>query len=245
MTNHETLVALPSRSDHDVDETFVHYYDQHPTAEDVMGESATQSQLIFYLLQVLHRRYHTEGWFVINDLNIYRSKQRNEHPLAPDVAVFKGVVVPNRAARTFRSWRLYEPERPAPHVVFEICSDSTWQDDVQEKPAKYAALGVEEYVAYDPNDPPYVANAQGRLRGWRLVDGIMVEQERDAQGRWWSAELDSYLVPDGAFLRLADRGGQRRLTQAEAEYVAREAAEAAKEAAWAKLRELGIDPTTL
>jgi hypothetical protein len=58
------------------------------------------------------------------------------------------------------------------------------------------------------------------------------------QGHWWSAELDSYLVPDGAFLRLTDSDGTQRLTQAEAD-------EAAKEAAWAKLRELGIDPRTL
>jgi hypothetical protein len=50
--------------------------------------------------------------------------------------------------------------------------------------------------------------------------------------------LASYLVPDGVFLRLYDRDGQMRLTQAEAE-------RAAKEAAWARLRELGIEPPDL
>jgi len=61
--------------------------------------------------------------------------------------------------------------------------------------------------------------------------------------------LASYLVPDGAFLRLYDHDGRMRRTQAEAaaadaaaERAAREAERAAKEAAWARLRELGIEP---
>lgn len=78
----------------------------------------------------------------------------------------------------------------------------------------------------------------GRLRGWRLTEGALVEQAPDEQGRLWSSELESYLVADGALLRLTDRDGQLRLTEGEAE-------RAAKEAAWAKLRELGIDPAEL
>jgi len=84
-------------------DTFVHYYDQHPTEEDLMGESVAQSRLITYLLQVLEWLYRVEGWFVVNDLNIYRSKQRYEYPSAPDVAVFKGVVVAEHNRRIFRS----------------------------------------------------------------------------------------------------------------------------------------------
>lgn len=224
---------------------FIHYYDQHPTKEDLMGESAAQSGLTFYLLQVLEWLYHAEGWFVVNNINIYRYKQRDDYPLAPDIAVFKGIVVPNRNSRTMRSWRLYEPGRPPPQVVFEICSDSTWKDDVQLKPAAYAARGVEEYYVYDPNDPPYFPRSRGRLRGWWLVEGALVEQARDVSGRIWSEALDSYLVPDSGFLRLYDRDGQRRLTEGEAERAAKEAERAAKEVAWAKLRELGVDPEAL
>jgi Uma2 family endonuclease len=251
-------------------DTFVHYYDQHPTEEDLMGESVAQSRLIAYLLQVLEWLYRVEGWFVVNDLNIYRRKQRYEYPLAPDVAVFKGVVVAEHNRRIFRSWRLYEPDRPPPQVVFEICSDTTWKDDLYAKPAKYAALGVREYFLYDPNEPPYFAPPSGRLRGWQFVAGVPTALEPDPQGRLWSAELASYLAADGAFLRLYDSEGQQRLTQAEAERAAKEAERAAreaeraakeaeraaketeraaketeraaKEAAWAKLRELGIEP---
>jgi Uma2 family endonuclease len=227
------------------DSDFFHYYDAHSTKEDLMGESAAQSNLILYLLNVLRWLYRADGWFVVSNLNIYRLRRRHEYPLAPDVAVFKGVTVANPGARTLRSWRLYEPGRPAPQVVFELASEETWRDDLDEKPAKYAELGVQEYYAYEPNDPPYWPAAQGRLRGWWLVQGAMVEQTPDARGWLWSAELASWLAPDGALLRLHDRDGHLRLTEGEAERVAKEAERVAKEAAWAKLRELGIDPDQL
>src|SRR5258708_1950417 len=104
-----------------------HYYELHPTKEDLVGESAAQSQLIFYLLKVLEWHYRAEGWLVVSNLNIYRERSRNEYPLAPDVAVFKSIVVANVADRQLRSWRLYEPNRPAPQVVFEISSQETWR----------------------------------------------------------------------------------------------------------------------
>ncbi|MCS6940446.1 MAG: hypothetical protein RMJ55_03975 [Roseiflexaceae bacterium] len=45
-------------------------------------------------------------------------------------------------------------------------------------------------------------------------------------------------MPDGSFLRLVLPDGRIAPTEAEAE-------RAAREAAWAKLRELGIDPQSL
>jgi Uma2 family endonuclease len=222
-----------------------HYYDSHPTNEDLMGESAAQSQLIFYLLKVLEWLYRAEGWFVVSNLNIYRERRRNEYPLAPDVAVFKGFIVPNVADRQLRSWRMYESNRPAPQVVFEISSQETWREDLEHKPAAYAALGASEYYAYEPNDPPYWPKGSGRLRGWWLESGVMTERQADQRGWIWSAELESWLGPDGALLRLYDRDGRMRMTEGEAQRAAKEAERAAKEAAWAKLRELGIDPESL
>jgi hypothetical protein len=58
----------------------------------------------------------------------------------------------------------------------------------------------------------------------------------------WSFYLNSFLVPDGQYLRLYDRYGQMRLTKDEAETLRAEA-EARKSQAFAeKLRSLGIDP---
>jgi Uma2 family endonuclease len=250
-----------------------HYYDSHPTKEDLMGESPAQSQLIFYLVQVLRWLYVIERWFVASNLNIYRKRDRYEYPIAPDVALFKGVVVQDIQKRTYRSWRLYEPGRPPPQVVFEISSDTTWKDDLNEKPGKYGELGVSEYFAYDPNDPPYFKPRSNRLRGWRYVDGQPYELSPDHRGWLWSKELARWLGPDGAYLRFYDHDGRRLLTESEARYTAyqveradkeaalaeaateraakeaeraaKEAERTAKEAAWAKLRELGIDPESL
>jgi hypothetical protein len=70
------------------------------------------------------------------------------------------------------------------------------------------------------------------------VGGVLVPQPLGSDGRLWSPALQAFLVPDSLYLRCYDQHDRRWLTQAEAE-------RAAKEAAWAKLRELGIDPTTL
>ena len=84
----------------------------------------------------------------------------------------------------------------------------------------------------------------------------------DVQGRLWSEQLDSWLVADGAYLRLIDINGVRRPTSKEAaqaehmirreaetkqkaEQCAREKAETENAALRAKLRELGIDPDNL
>ncbi|MCU0493822.1 MAG: Uma2 family endonuclease [Chloroflexaceae bacterium] len=260
-----TLLIEPPAATTKLEPPF-HFYDQNPTTEDLMGSSPAQGQLVRYLVSLLEWHYRAEGWFIAADLNIYLHKERYDKPLVPDVALFKGVVVTDASHRTYVSWRTYEPERPPPRVAFEICSDTTWKKDLEEKPGRYATFGVQEYYAYDPNEPPFISKDGERLRGWHLVDGVMVPQPTNLHGHMWSHELEAWLVPDGAFLRLHDRKGQRWLTEAEAqaqeaqavakqaraaarlaktERTAKEAERAAKEAAWAKLRELGIDPTTL
>ena len=200
-----------------------------------MGESVIQARIIRYLTAVLEWLYRDDGWLVANNLNIYRHQQYRAYPVAPDVAVFKGVRIDTPGQRTLRSWRMYEPGRPPPQVVFEIASDTTWKDDLRRKPIQYAMLGVQEYYAYDPNEPPYFARQQGRLRGWRRSGRWLHAVTPDTQGRLWSVELASYLVAEGDGLRLYDREGQRRLTEGEAERAAKEAERAAREAAWAEL----------
>jgi hypothetical protein len=106
-------------------------------------------------------------------------------------------------------------------------------------------MGVKEYFAYDPNDPQYWRDKSRRLRGWRLSGDQLQELKPDERGWLWSEELDSCLGADGEFLRLYDKPGNMRLTKAETEQAAKEAERTAKEVAWAKLRELGINPEDL
>jgi Uma2 family endonuclease len=217
-----------------------------------MGDTAVHLNLMIYLRDLLKWFYRVEGWYVAGNLNIYLTTNKKEYPLVPDVALFKGVVLSKAKEERLRSWRMTLPERPSPTVVFEICSKDTWKDDLEKKPDKYGQMGVKEYYSYDPNTPLYWRDKSRRLRGWHYQGAEIIELEPDERGWFWSNELDSWLVSDNALLRLYDRDGQIRLTEAEAERAAKEAERAAKEAeraakelAWAKLRELNIDPEKL
>ncbi|MCA1595118.1 MAG: hypothetical protein LC772_01650, partial [Chloroflexi bacterium] len=70
-----------------------YYFDHHPTEEDLMGYNELQARLVRYLMHVLEWLFRAEGWYIAMDLNIYVTLNHHEQPSAPDVAVFKGVVL--------------------------------------------------------------------------------------------------------------------------------------------------------
>ena len=215
-----------------------------------MGETSVHARLVHYLIEVLNWLFRGQVCAVYENLNFYQTSNPKEYPLAPDIAVIKGLEF-----KHVRSWRVGKTG-PAPQVVFEIASEETWNKDLDEKPMKYALMGVKEYFAYDPNEPPLGKHASRRLFGWQLDKGRR-EMPMDIDGRLWSPHLDSFLIPDMDYLRLFDRNGQLRLTEAEAEAEARraearraEARRAETEARRAevlaeKLRSLGIDPNQI
>ena len=242
-----------------VEHEVAYYYDFHPTEEDLMGETSVHAKLVHYLMEVLNWLFRGQVCAIYENLNFYQTSNPKEYPLAPDIAVIKGIEF-----KHVRSWRVGKTG-PAPQVVFEIASEETWNKDLDEKPMKYALMGVKEYFAYDPNEPPLGKHASRRLFGWQLDKGRR-EMPMNTDGRLWSPHLDSFLIPDMDYLRLFDRNGQLRLTEAEAEAEARKAearrAEAEAEARRAetrraetearraealaeKLRSLGIDPNLI
>ena len=196
-----------------IEDEVEYYYDSHPTEEDLMGETSFHADLVNYLLDVLRCLFHGQLCAIYDNLNFYQTSNSKEYPLAPDLAVIMGT-----AHRRIRSWRVGK-SGPAPAVVFEIASDETWHKDLQDKPGKYASMGVQEYFAFDPHDFPLPLSRNRRLFGWRLDPGSQTMQEIPigSNGSLWSHHLQSWLVPDGTTLRLYDSGGQMRLTEAETE----------------------------
>ena len=217
-----------------IDHTIGYYYDSHPTREDLMGETSMHRALIEYLVQVLTWLFHGQRVAIFANLNFYQTINEKEYPLAPDIAIIKGI--PFQAVR---SWSV-DITGQSPHVVFEAASEETWSKDLREKPARYAHMGVAEYFAYDPNERPLDRKTGRRLFGWQRdpVSRLMRPMPLRADGSLWSMHLQSALAPDNQYLRLYDAQGNLRLTEAEAE--ARRAEILAE-----KLRSLGIDPEQL
>lgn len=246
------------------------YPHEYLITEDEMGESAAQDLLLKYLVAVLDALLEREGWHVARNLTMFHPAIENSQNLiSPDIALFIGIPLTNDDLQTLTSWDMVrDPSKPCPPVMIEVSSSGTWQSDVdpQHKPRLYGLMGTREYIVYDP---ARVWKRQGRRRllGWRYDAARgAIPLEPDERGWLWSAELDSWLVPDGFMLRLHDRQGRRRLTEAEvaivgqqqaiaaewAERAARQQAEVARQqaeahlAAWReKLRQRGIDPDTL
>ncbi len=95
----------------------------------------------------------------------------------------------------------------APALVVEVASESTWSydaDTAEGKAAGYLALGVPEYLIFDPTGQ-FLGGAP--CRGWRLVDGAAQEWRLTDDGRYVSA-LGLSMRPDGDRLRVLDRAGQ-------------------------------------
>ena len=190
--------------------------------EEDMSESEGQRGLVKYLEQILAYMYRLAGWYVSGNIVIV------QHPytrIAPDIAVFP-LMLNRRERANLRSWTMGSPDRPAPLIVFEIASDSTWEQDLNQKIVRYAQLGVREYIAYDPYTPQVWQNQGTRLLGWRYTANGVMAIPANAQGHLYSEVLDSTLVPDGEWLRLYDPAGNLRLTGEEAERQARQQAEA-------------------
>src|SRR5690348_911579 len=108
-----------------------------------MGQSNPHKNLVDYLQAVLRWFYRLERWLAIAEMNVYHRAIRNsEHYIVPDVALVK-IALPPDEEEALRSWNA---DRMPPQVIFEVCSEGTWPNDVRErdrdKPAIYGRIGV-------------------------------------------------------------------------------------------------------
>ena len=92
-----------------------------------------------------------------------------------------------------------------PALIIEVASESTWRKDVDlrtngGKARAYLALGVPEYLVFDPLD----AYIGGPCRAWRMVEGQIETWDPASDGRYESHTLGIALRPEGALLRVFD-----------------------------------------
>jgi hypothetical protein len=94
-----------------------------------------------------------------------------------------------------------------PALAIEVASDTTWAydiDDAAGKAAGYRAIGVHEYLVFDPTGAYLGAPCQA----WRFAGGGQETWTAGADGRFVSETLGIAFRPEGVFLRVFDASGR-------------------------------------
>lgn len=137
---------------------------------------------------------------VAANLMVYYEEGNPKKWFAPDVFVCFGVE--NKLRRTFKTWE----EGVFPQVVFEIASDSTFENDLAGKRLDYARLGVEEYYLLDPER----AYLPSPMMAFRRENGRLMSVNIE-DNKVFSPLLHLEIVDTGKSFRLFDPTKQRFL----------------------------------
>lgn len=121
---------------------------EYPTSDgEPMGESDVHRQMMIDLIEALqiHFRSQMDIYATGNLLLLYEEGKPNSH-VAPDALIAVGI--PQKERENYKIWE----EGKAPDVVIEVTSKSTKYRDVGFKKGLYEALGVREYLLFDPRN---------------------------------------------------------------------------------------------
>ncbi len=172
------------------------------TEESVVGtlwhQDAT-SFLIEMLRDVAERRGAT--WGVCNQIAL----QGLEHEDGTDYDPRPDVMVLTQPLRSGSMSSIHIEEAGVPLFVAEVASRSTVGNDRGDKRHAYEAIGVPEYMVFDP-DGDLIPSV---IRAWRLEGGVYVPWQAEADGLWHSVSLDVAFEATRPFLGVRDRDGQR------------------------------------
>lgn len=212
-----------------------------------MADNTMQYRWIVRLVGNLKRLLKDQTAFVAGDLLWYpvKADQGTVPSQAPDAMVVLGR--PDGDRGSYQQWK---EENIAPQVVFEIISPST-AAEMADKQRFYQQYGVMEMYFYDPksfNFWGFVREVQNQ--NFSLITALNIPWTSPLLQIRFELFDDGLAVfyPDGQpfrdFEELAENLDQTQseLNQTQSELTQ---AQSERERAFAKLRELGIDPTTL
>ncbi len=147
------------------------YLYEDPSTYILLGERAPlemmQARPIFYVTIAVHSLTGEDPQSVFLDSNIpIRTNPNNlREGVAPDLCRSRNVNAP--AIYDQSGYNLWEVGKP-PEFVLEVASQSTYRNDLDEKPGAYTEIGVDEYWMFDPTGGDLYGQA---LIGFKLVDG--------------------------------------------------------------------------
>ncbi|WP_008312795.1 Uma2 family endonuclease [Leptolyngbya sp. PCC 6406] len=213
-----------------------------------MAENTVQYDWIVRLVSNLKRLLKDQVAFVAGDLLWYPVQV--EKPPAPSQAP-DAMVVLGRPAGERGSYKQWKEENIPPQVVFEIISPNNSAREMLAKQEFYSRYGVLEMFFYDPESLDFwglVRSSPGedftsvmamQLPWSSPILGIRFELFEDGLGVFYP-DGTPFQDPDQVFEE-RDRAQEER-DRAQEE---RDRAQAERDRAWAKLQELGIDPSQL
>jgi Uma2 family endonuclease len=212
---------------------------EYPTSDgEPMGETDLHRNLMIDLIEALKHYYsrHSDVYVSGNIVLFFEEGNPTVH-ISPDVLVTLGA--PPAVLQSYKTWEL-----GAPNLVIEVTSRSTKTRDIGMKKGTYAALGVQEYLLFDPQ----AEYLKPRFKVFRLqgeeYEQVIVNPESGYQSL---LGLTFHVVDDT--LRISETATGRLLLRPfeQAARAEQEAARAEQEAAQKarlldQLRRLGVEP---
>ena len=126
-----------------------------------MAASDFHLEILIWLLQTLKAHFDPRPEvYVSGDILTYYTEGDPRAVVAPDVLVSFGIGRKKR--HTYKVWE----EGKVPDFVMEFSSKTTYQNDLTDKMALYAALGIPNYLLYDA-EALYLPSP---LMGFQLVN---------------------------------------------------------------------------
>jgi Uma2 family endonuclease len=177
--------SLPSDSEESVVGTEWHQ-EAIGTAADRLREAA--------------RRYGTT-WGVCEQVALVGLRHEDGSPYDPR----PDVMVLARQLPSGSVSSIHVDQAGVPLFIMEVASNSTVGNDVGDKRHAYAAIGVAEYLVFDP-DGDILSTP---LLAWRLVAGVYVPWRPEPDGWWKSGALDVAFQATQPYLSIRDRNSQQ------------------------------------
>ena len=171
----------------------------YPTSDGKpMGETDLHRSVMVVTIETLKMHFAGQQVYVSGNILLYYRPGNKRRHVSPDVLVTRGLEPRDR-----ESYLLWEEGR-APNVVIEVTSQSTRDEDLEDKLEIYRdEIQVAEYFLFDPRSE-YLVPA---LQGYRLSRG-RYELIEPVSGRLASVELGLQLESDSSRLRFYDPAGQ-------------------------------------
>ena len=218
---------------------------EYPSSDgEPMAESDWQYIPLTDTVSALRVRYQgRDDVYIAGDMLVYYRINRNDVSVAPDVFAVFGATGNHRRD----SWLVWR-EGKAPDFVMEIASSGTWRRDAAEKRDIYAAMGVREYVRFDPTgkyftpalvietlartvyrEQPLTVDPAGILRGYSAVMELDICVTPELELRLYDPAAAEWLLSHQETESALRAEAEARRVEAEArraEAAARRAAEA-------------------